>query len=81
MFFLNNNRVTIEYAVLLELRSEEFIIPESITQYFGFTGVLGKQAHSRLRNYFYNTEDGQKDKQDGWVIYCELPNTVIPECY
>jgi len=30
-------------------------------------------AHSKLRNSLYNAEDGQKDKLDGWIIYCELP--------
>jgi hypothetical protein len=29
--------------------------------------------HSKLCNRSCNAEDRQKDKQGGWVIYCELP--------
>jgi predicted nuclease of restriction endonuclease-like (RecB) superfamily len=39
-------RTTVEFS----LRNESLIIPESMAQDFVFTGVLGKQAHSWLRN-------------------------------
>jgi len=36
-----------------------------------------KEAHSKLRNSLYNAEDGQKNKLDGWIIYCELPDYTM----
>ncbi|MCK5869613.1 MAG: hypothetical protein KAG45_03030, partial [Methyloprofundus sp.] len=50
------------------LRSEDLIIPESMTQVFGFTVVLGKQAHSRLCNCFYSAAVEPKDKSDSGII-------------
>ncbi|NOR79988.1 MAG: hypothetical protein GQ529_04020 [Methyloprofundus sp.] len=35
---------------------------------FGFTVVLGKQAHSRLRNCFSSAALGTKDKSDSGII-------------
>jgi len=35
---------------------------------FGFTGVLGKQAHSRLRNWFSSAAVKSKDKSDSGII-------------
>jgi len=42
-------------------RSEDLIIPENMGQDFGFTGVLGKQAHSKLRNCFSSASVESKD--------------------
>jgi len=50
------------------LRDEDLIIPESMTQDFGFTGMLGKQAHSRLRNCFSGAAVESKDKSDSGII-------------
>ncbi len=50
------------------LRSEDSIIPESIAQDFGFTVVLGKQAHSRLRNCISSAAMESKDKLDSGII-------------
>ena len=50
------------------LRSEDLIIPESMAQDFGVTVVLGKQAHSRLRNCFSSAAVGTKDKSDSGII-------------
>jgi hypothetical protein len=33
-----------------------------------------QQAHSKLRNYCHNAEDGQKDKQVAEVISCTFPS-------
>ena len=52
----------------LSLRNEGLIIPESMAQDFGFTGVLGKQAHSRLRNWFSSAAVKPKDKSDSGII-------------
>ena len=54
------------------LRSESLIIPESMAQDFGFTGVLVKQAHSRLRNCFSSTAVESKDKSDSGIIEFSL---------
>ena len=43
-------------------------MPESMAQYFGFTVVLGKQAHSRLRNCFSSAAVESKDKPDSGII-------------
>ncbi|NOR79773.1 MAG: hypothetical protein GQ529_02900 [Methyloprofundus sp.] len=43
-----------------------------MTQYFGFTAVLGKQAHSRLRNYFSSAVVESKDKSDSGIIEFSL---------
>ena len=48
--------------------NEGLIIPEIITQYFGFIGVLGKQAHRRLRNWFSSEAVKSKDKSDSGII-------------
>ena len=53
---------------LIILRSEDLIIPESMAQDFGFTVVLGKQTHSRLRNCFSSAAVGIKDKSDSGII-------------
>jgi len=50
------------------LRNEGLIIPESMAQDFGFTGVLGKQAHSRLHNWFSSAAVKSKDKSDSGII-------------
>ena len=39
-----------------------------MAQDFGFTGVLGKQAHSRLRNWFSSATVKSKDKSDSGII-------------
>ena len=39
-----------------------------MAQDFGFTGVLGKQAHSRLRNWFSSAAVTSKDKSDSGII-------------
>ena len=39
-----------------------------MAQDFGFTVVLGKQAHSRLRNCFSSAAVGTKDKSDSGII-------------
>ncbi len=49
-------------------RNEGLIIPERMAQDFGFTGVLGKQAHSRLRNWFSSAAVKSKDKSDSGII-------------
>jgi len=46
------------------LRSENLIIPESMAQDFDFTGGLGKQAHSKLRNCFSSAPVELKDQSD-----------------
>ncbi len=43
-------------------------MPESMPQDFGFTAVLGKQAHSKLRNCFSCAAVGTKDKSDSGII-------------
>ncbi|WP_428354905.1 hypothetical protein [Methyloprofundus sp.] len=50
------------------LRSEDLIISASMTQGFGITGVLGKQADSRLRNYFSSVTVESKYKSDLGII-------------
>ena len=54
------------------LSSEDLIIPESMTQDFGITGVLGKQAHSRLRNCFSSETVESKDKSDSGITEFSL---------
>jgi len=39
-----------------------------MAQDFGFTGVLGKQAHSGLRNCFSSATVESKDKSDSGII-------------
>jgi len=39
-----------------------------MAQDFGFTGVLGKQAHRRLRNWFSSAAVKSKDKSDSGII-------------
>jgi len=39
-----------------------------MAQDFGFTGVLGKQTHSRLRNCFSSAAVTSKDKSDSGII-------------
>ena len=51
-----------------KFRNEDLIILESMAQDFGFTVVLEKQAHSRLRNCFSSAAAGTKDKSDSGVI-------------
>ena len=48
--------------------NEGLIMSVSMTQGFGFTVVLGKQAHSRLRNYFSSAAVESKDKLDSEII-------------
>ena len=43
-----------------------------MTQYFCFTGVLGTQAHSRLRNCFPRADVNQKYKSDSGIIEFSL---------
>jgi len=43
-----------------------------MAQDFGFTGVLGKQAHSRLRNCFSSAAVKPKDKPDSGIIEFSL---------
>jgi len=62
------------------LRGESLIIPESMAQDFGFTGVLGKQAHSGLRNWFSSAAVESKDKSDSGIIefsFLTTENTEI----
>ena len=39
-----------------------------MAQDFGFTGLLGKQAHSRLRNWFSSAAVKSKDRSDSGII-------------
>ena len=59
------------------LRSEDLIIPESMAQDFGFTGVLEKQAHSRLRNYFSSAAVKSKDKSGSGIIEFSLLSRAL----
>ncbi|NOR81319.1 MAG: hypothetical protein GQ529_10900 [Methyloprofundus sp.] len=43
-----------------------------MAQDFGFTVVLGKQAHSRLRNCFYSAAVEPKDKSGSGIIEFSL---------
>ena len=52
------------------------MIPESMTQDFGFTVVLGKQAHSRLRNCFSSAAVERKDKSYSGIIEFSLLNQL-----
>ena len=54
------------------LRSEDLIISASMTQDFGITGVLGKQAHSRLRNCFSSATVESTNKSDSGIIEFSL---------
>jgi len=60
----------------MSLRNESLIIPESMAQNFGFTGVLGKQAHSRLRNCFSSAAVTSKDKSDSGIIEFSFLTTL-----
>ena len=62
---------TYQQCLAHELRSVDLIIPESMAQDFGFTVVLGKQAHSRLRNCFSSAAVESKGKSGSGII--ELP--------
>jgi len=48
----------------ITLRSENLIISENMAQDFDFTGTLGKQAHSKLRNCFSSVPVELKDQSD-----------------
>ena len=48
-----------------------------MTQDFGFTVVLGKQAHSRLRNCFSGATVGLKDKSDSGINEVSLLSRII----
>jgi len=50
------------------LRSADLIISESMAQDFGFTVVLGKQVHRRLRNRFSSATVELKDRPDLSII-------------
>ena len=65
---INLSFVPIHLSLSFLLRNEGLIRPESMAQYFGFTGVLGKQAHSRLRNWFSSASVESKDKSDSGII-------------
>ena len=67
-------------SVKYGFRSEDLIISESMTQGFGITGVLGKQAHSRLRNCFYSATVASKDKSDSGIIESSLLNPRKISC-
>ncbi len=56
------------YFFKITFRSEDLIIPESMAQGFGFTVVLGKQAHSWLRNCLHSMAVGPKDQSDSGII-------------
>ena len=60
------------FFIYSSLRSEGSIIPESMAQDFGFTVVLGKQAHSWLRNCFCSAAVEPKDKLDSGIIESSL---------
>ncbi len=49
---------------------KDLIIPESMAQYVGFTGELGNQARSRLRNCFSSAAVESKDTSDSGIIEC-----------
>ena len=55
-------------ASKIALWSEGLIIPESMAQDFGFMAVLGKRAHSQLRNGFSSAVVESKDKSDSGII-------------
>jgi len=44
-----------------------------MAQDFGFTGVLGEQAHSGLRNCFSSATVESKDKSDSGIIEFSPP--------
>ena len=71
------NEGAIYLPLLRDLRNEDLIIPESMAQYFGFTGVLGKQAHSWLRNWFSSASVKSKDKSDSGIIEFSFLNTRL----
>ncbi len=48
--------------------------------HYGAKFLFGNgRTHSKVRNYFYNKKDGQKNKQAGRGIYCELPYLTAPK--
>ena len=59
------------------VRNEDLIISESMAQNFCFTDVLGKQAHSRLRNCFYSASVEPKDKSDSGIIQFSLVSDTL----
>jgi len=59
---LNNHPLKNEWV-----RNEDLIIPESMAQGFGFIGMLEKQAHSGLRNFFLACLWSQKTSQT-WLL-------------
>ncbi|NOR80511.1 MAG: hypothetical protein GQ529_06705 [Methyloprofundus sp.] len=48
-----------------------------MAQDFGFTVVLGKQAHSKLRNCFTSAAVGTKDKSDSGIIEFSFLSYII----
>ena len=59
------------------IRNEGSRIPESMAQDFDFTGVLGKRAHSELRNCFSSAVVESKDKSDSGIVeFSLLSNTI-----
>ena len=70
---LRDNAQVIQFPFL---RSEDLIIPESMAQDFGFTGVLGKQEHSRLRNNFSSASMESKEQSGSGIIESSLLREV-----
>ena len=75
-FILLLQAVFINHNTLFLLRNEDLIIPGSMTQDFGFTGMLGKQAHSKLRNCFSSATVEPKDKSDSGIIEFSFLSTL-----
>ena len=48
-----------------------------MAQDFSFTGVLGKQAHSRLRNCFSSASVESKNQSDSGIIEFSLRHLEI----
>ena len=59
------------------VRSKDLIIPESMAQEFGFTVVLGKQAHSWLRCVFVVRLWSQKTSQTRVLLNSRSLETVL----
>ena len=49
-------------------------MPESMTQDFGFTSVLGERTHSELRNCFSSAVVESKDRSGSGIIEFSLLN-------
>jgi hypothetical protein len=69
----NNNKTILIFLrsakhVFALLRDEDLIIPESMTQDFGCTVVLERQAHSKLRNCLSGAAVQSKDQSDSGII-------------